>query len=102
MSEYSRFFELYSEMNVTLINYWNKNQNDFVKESFNDMTKYNEILNVSPLSEDFLSRQNTYLAGLVDLALKTDNDVKYQVITRMFSEFKADMYEWCYKGQSVS
>lgn len=101
MSEYSRFFELYSKMNVTLIKYWNKNQNDFVKESFNDMAKYDEILNVSPLTEDFLSRQNNYLEGLIDMDLKTDNDVKYQVITRMFSEFKADMYEWCYKNKAV-
>lgn len=101
MNEYSRFFVLYSKINLALIDYRNKNENDGVKESFNDMAAFREILNVFPMAEDVLIRQNNYMEDLLPMFLNIENDVAFQVMTNVFSEFKADMYAWCYRGHPI-
>lgn len=102
MSEYSRFFELYSKINLALIAYRNKNNNAYVRESFDYMADFNEILNVFPMDVEPLTRQNNYMEDLLPMFLNMADDVEFQIMTNVFSEFKADMYAWCYKGYPVS
>lgn len=101
MSEYSRFFVLYSKINLALIDYRNKNNNAYVRESFEGMASYREILNVRMMDEDVLSLQNDYMDDLLPMFLNIEDDAAFQVMTNVFSEFKADMYAWCYKGHPI-
>lgn len=101
LSEYSRFFVLYSNINLALIDYRNKNNNASVRESFDYMADFNEILNVFPMDVEPLTRQNNYMDDLLPMFLNIEDDVEFRIMTNVFSEFKADMYAWCHKNKAV-
>lgn len=95
MTVYTRFFNVYGEINGLLREYMTERNCDEVTEAFEHMIGFDEILNVVGINESELALKCGYLEDLLVLFRDIRSDQEFRALTIMFGEFKVTMKMMC-------
>ena len=90
-SVYTRFFNVYGEINGLLRTYMTERYVGCVTDAFDRMAEFDEVLNVIGIDEGELALKSGYLEDMLVLFRDIRNDQEYEALTILFGEFKMSM-----------